>query len=131
MVHNYAQLLYGLSAASDLPAIDMITATNTTTVLVTWRAPTQPDTIIIGYQVIYSVYESNDDSTSGVLDNNTLTYSIQSLGKRAMCIATYVLYNIIVQLNLMSTSVVYSYVFNKLNGNIHPVCMKIKVNFCT
>ena len=49
----------------------------------TWRAPTQPDTIIIGYQVIYSVYESDDDSTSDILDNNTLTYSIQSLGKRA------------------------------------------------
>ena len=104
----------------------MITATSNTTVLVTWRAPTQPDTIITGYQVIYSVYESDDDNTSCVLDSNTLTYSIQSLGKRAMCIATYVLYNIIVQLNLMSTSVVYSYVYNKLNGNIHPVCMKTK-----
>ena len=56
----------------------------------TWKAPTQPDTPITGYQVIYSVYQSNDDMTSETLDNGTFSYSIDSLSKNIyICIYVY------------------------------------------
>ena len=47
----------------------------------TWKAPSQPDTPITGYQVINYVYQSNDSTISDTLDNDTSSYSIDSLSK--------------------------------------------------
>ena len=70
-----------ISTESDLPVIDTVNATSNTTVLVTWKDPKQPDTVITGYHVIYYEYQSNDRTTSDTLDNNTLSYFIDSLSK--------------------------------------------------
>ena len=64
---------------------------------VMWTSPLQPNGIITGYQVFYSVYEDNSDMMSELLDNDTYEYSIDGLSKinvnnsmwaYSMCIAT-------------------------------------------
>ena len=55
----------------------------------TWKAPSQPDTPITGYQVINYEYQSNDSTTSDTLDDDTSSYSIDSLSKD-IYVRTYV-----------------------------------------
>ena len=50
-----------------------------TEVLITWDTPSQPNGIIVGYQVIYSVYNSDTTSMSGKLNSSTRSYTIMSL----------------------------------------------------
>ena len=50
-----------------------------TEVIVTWKTPSQPNGIIVRYQVIYSVYNSDTTSMSSKLNNSTRSYTISSL----------------------------------------------------
>ena len=47
---------------------------------VTWRPPSQPNGIITGYQVIYSIYQiPSTKMMSEVLDNTITEFSIENL----------------------------------------------------
>ena len=47
-----------------------------------WRPPSQPNGMITGYQVIYSVYQIPSNKTlSDVLDNTITEFSIENSGK--------------------------------------------------
>jgi len=52
-----------------------------TEVLITWETPSQPNGVIMGYQVIYSVYNSDTTSMSGILNVNLRNYTIMTLSK--------------------------------------------------
>ena len=58
-----------------------------TKVLITWKTPLQPNGVIMGYQVIYSVYNSDNTSMSGILNITVRNYTIMTLSKlRSFCI---------------------------------------------
>ena len=49
---------------------------------VRWSPPLQPNGIVTGYQVIYSVYQiPSTKMTSNMLDNTITEFSIESLSK--------------------------------------------------
>ena len=49
---------------------------------VRWSSPSQPNGIITGYQVIYSVYQiPSTKMTSNMLDNTITEFSIDNLSK--------------------------------------------------
>jgi len=52
-----------------------------TKVLITWETPLQPNGVIVGYQVIYSVYNSDNTSMSGILNISVRNYTIMTLSK--------------------------------------------------
>jgi len=53
---------------------------------VTWKPPSQPNGIITGYQVIYSVYQSDNETMSEVLNDTTTMYLIENLSKQKFSI---------------------------------------------
>ena len=52
-----------------------------TKVLITWETPLQPNGVIVGYQVIYSVYNSDITSMSDILNISVRNYTIMTLSK--------------------------------------------------
>ena len=52
-----------------------------TQVLVIWDPPQQPNGIIVAYQVIYSIYNSDTTKKSSPLHNSTTNYTIINLGE--------------------------------------------------
>ena len=46
-----------------------------------WNPPLQPNGIITGYQVIYSIYQNDSSRTSEELSSNTTRYTIEGLSK--------------------------------------------------
>ena len=55
---------------------------NVNQAMVTWNPPSQPNGIITGYQVIYSVYQiPSTKMLSDVLDNTITEYFIEDLSK--------------------------------------------------
>ena len=49
---------------------------------VMWSPPSQPNGIITGYQVIYSIYQiPSTKMMSGVLDNTITKFSIENLSE--------------------------------------------------
>ena len=49
--------------------------------MIIWSPPLQPNGIITGYQVIYSIYQNDSDRISETLSNDTTRYIIEGLGK--------------------------------------------------
>ena len=62
----------------------IITITSNTEVTVTWGPPSQFIGVIIGYQVIYSIYENDTNTMSDMLSGVVRSYLIRSLGKHIM-----------------------------------------------
>ena len=58
-----------------------VTSISSNTSLVTWSPPMEPNGIITGYEVIYSVYGLDDESVVGPLANDTFTLNITNLSK--------------------------------------------------
>ena len=54
---------------------------SSTTVNVMWNPPAQPNGVITGYIVMYSVYERNDFTSSVMLEGSVTTYLIDGLSK--------------------------------------------------
>jgi len=52
-----------------------------TEVNVTWNPPDQPNGVITGYVVVYSIYENNTLKMSEMLSDNIRSYLIDDLGK--------------------------------------------------
>ena len=49
---------------------------------ITWRPPSQPNGIITGYQVIYSIYQlPSTKMMSDVLENTIFVFSIENLSE--------------------------------------------------
>ena len=68
--------------------IARIVSTSNITVIVFWTPPSQPNGVITGYLVIYSIYQMDDDMLSQVLNNTSVTsYSISGLSKSFMYVA--------------------------------------------
>ena len=52
-----------------------------TQVVVTWDPPQQPNGIIVAYQVIYSIYNSDATNMSSPLHSSTADYTIMNLSE--------------------------------------------------
>ena len=73
-MYNNLLLLYVVPGIVEQFSIDQTT--------VTWSPPSQPNGIITGYQVIYSVYQiPSTKMMSSMLDNTITKYTIESLSK--------------------------------------------------
>ena len=61
--------------------VDVVVISDTTAI-VTWNPPIQPNGIIIGYEVKYSVYEEDSDNKSSILaTTNMITFIMTDLCK--------------------------------------------------
>ena len=70
-----------LIIAPGIVQIARVAGTSDTTAIIFWTLPLQPNGLITGYLVIYSVYQRDDD-LSQMLNNTTNTnYSISGLSK--------------------------------------------------
>ena len=49
-----------------------------------WSPPLQPNGIITGYQVIYSIYQNDSNRASGRLSSSTTRYTIGGLSKHSV-----------------------------------------------
>ena len=74
--------------APGIVQIARVVSTSNITVIVFWTPPFQPNGVITGYLVIYSIYQMNNDTLSEVLNNTSDTnYSISGLSKSFMYVA--------------------------------------------
>ena len=74
IVNNKLKLMYVAPGIVDQFSINQAT--------VRWSPPSQPNGIITGYQVIYSVYQiPSTKMTSNMLDNTITEFSIENLSK--------------------------------------------------
>ena len=77
MFNYYVQLLYftapGVVEIVDIASISDIALT------VHWNPPIQPNGIITGYEVIYSVYEDDAVNTSVPVTSNISSFNITDL----------------------------------------------------
>ena len=68
--------------APGIVQIAHVVSTSNIAVIVFWTPPSQPNGVVTGYLVIYSVYLMDDDILSQMLDNTSDTnYSISGLSK--------------------------------------------------
>ena len=65
--------------------VDVVSMSNTAS-LVTWNPPIEPNGIITGYEVVYSVYGLDAESVVGLLDSGITTVNITNLSKLHMCV---------------------------------------------
>lgn len=61
--------------------IDNVVSTSTNATVVTWGPPIEPNGIITGYEVVYSVYGHDAESVIGPLESDIFTVNITGLGK--------------------------------------------------
>ena len=54
--------------------------------LITWNPPIEPNGIVTGYEVVYSVYGLDAESVVGPLDSGITTVNITDLSKLHMCV---------------------------------------------
>jgi len=67
-----------------VPGVVKFTVTKSsvnTQVLVIWDPPQQPYGIIVAYQVIYSIYNSDTTNMSSPLNGSTTDHTIMNLGE--------------------------------------------------
>ena len=91
-VLNY-HLLLEISTAPGIVQINDITSSpNGTSTTVVWYQPEQPNGVVTGYQIIYSVYnDSTMIKTSNISVGSTRKYTIQNLSKQSTTYA-YILF---------------------------------------
>ena len=73
------QLLF--SAAPGVVEIVAIVGTSDTTAVVFWTPPSQPNGIITGYQIIYSVYGDTTNSMTEAASKNENSFVITNLSE--------------------------------------------------
>ena len=60
--------------------VDVVSISDTTS-LVTWDPPIQPNGIITGYEVIYSVYEDDNNNIVVPVTSNISSFNVTDLCK--------------------------------------------------
>ena len=73
-----------VSVLPTAPGVVVHTAQSTTSnteVNITWDSPAKPNGVIIGYVVIYSVYQNSTFFYSDMLMDSETNYTIKALGK--------------------------------------------------
>ena len=73
------QLLF--SVAPGVVEIVAIVGTSDTTAVVFWTPPSQPNGVITGYQIIYSVYGDNTNSINQAVTENDDSFVITNLSE--------------------------------------------------
>ena len=121
-----------LLIAPGIVQIASVVSTSNITVNVFWTPPSQPNGVVTGYLVIYSVYQMDDDILSQMLNNTSNTnYSISGLSKsfcyRVMYAQTYILIVALKRKTWLSKDVAdkttYSYYMYIIEVNFNQVCM--------
>ena len=78
-MHSYIyHILY--TAPGIVEIVDVVSISDTTS-LVTWDPPIQPNGIITGYEVIYSVYEDDNNSIVVPVTSNISSFNVTDLCK--------------------------------------------------
>ena len=73
------QLLF--STAPGVVEIIGVVGTSDTTAVVYWTPPSQPNGVITGYQIIYSVYGDADDNMTQAVTRNEDSFVIANLSE--------------------------------------------------
>ena len=60
--------------------VDVVSISDTTAI-VTWKPPIQPNGIITGYEVIYSVYEDDNNNIAFPVSSNISSFNVTDLCK--------------------------------------------------
>ena len=61
--------------------IVVVVSISDTTAIVTWKPPIQPNGIIAGYEVIYSVYEDDNNNIAFPVSSNISSFNVTDLCK--------------------------------------------------
>ena len=78
-MHSYIyHILY--TAPGIVEIVDVVSISDTTS-LVTWDPPIQPNGIINGYEVIYSVYEDDNNNIVVPVTSNISSFNVTDLCK--------------------------------------------------
>ena len=67
--------------APGIVEIATVTGTSDTTAVVFWTPPSQPNGVITGYQIIYSVYGDAANSMNQAVSRNENSYIITNLSE--------------------------------------------------
>ena len=79
--HAYLFSYYNYLIAPGIVEIIDIISISDTALTVTWNPPIQPNGIITGYEVIYSVYEDDAENISIPVTSNIYSFNITDLCK--------------------------------------------------
>ena len=74
-------MLVFLPIAPGVVEIVAIVGTSDTTAVVFWTPPSQPNGVITGYQIIYSVYGDTDNSMTQAVTRNENSFVITNLSE--------------------------------------------------
>ena len=70
-----------LPTAPGVVEIATVTGTSDTTAVVFWTPPSQPNGVITGYQIIYSVYGDAANSMNEAVTRNEINFIITNLSE--------------------------------------------------
>ena len=69
------------SAAPGVVEIDHVISTSVNATVISWSPPIEPNGVITGYEIVYSVYGLDAESVIGPLESNVTTLHLMDLGK--------------------------------------------------
>ena len=73
--------LYLCYAAPGVVGIDHVISTSINATLVAWNPPIEPNGVITGYEVVYSVYGLDAENVIGLLESDVYTINITGLSE--------------------------------------------------
>ena len=73
--------LLSLYVAAGVVEVARVVGTSDTTAIVFWTPPSQPNGVITGYQIIYSVYGDSINSMNQAVTSNEDSFVITNLSK--------------------------------------------------
>ena len=79
-VYTYIHIYLCPTVPGIVKIVDVVSISDTIS-LVTWNPPIQSNGIVTGYEVIYSVYEDDNNNIGVSVTNSTNSFNITSLCK--------------------------------------------------